>query len=102
MDRGLQTLAQYLKWCRERGVQKIFAVGTSALREAKNSEVFLILVNGNLDLSIEVISGEEEAQLSYLAVAEDLQEKEKSILVVDVGGGSTEFILGKAVRSNNG
>jgi len=95
MDRGLQTLAQYLKWCRERVVQKIFAVGTSALREAKNSEVFLNLVNGNLDLSIEVISGEEEAQLSYLAVAEDLQEKEKSILVVDVGGGSTEFILGK-------
>jgi exopolyphosphatase / guanosine-5'-triphosphate,3'-diphosphate pyrophosphatase len=95
MDRGIQTLAQYLKRCQGWEVQKIFAAGTSALREAKNSEAFLKLAKEKLDLSIEVISGEEEAQLSFLAVAEELQEKEKSILVVDVGGGSTEFILGK-------
>jgi exopolyphosphatase/guanosine-5'-triphosphate,3'-diphosphate pyrophosphatase len=95
MERSLQTLAQYLKRCQEWEVQKIFAAGTSALREAKNSEDFLKLAKEKLDLSIEVISGEEEAQLSFLAVAEDLQEREKSILVVDVGGGSTEFILGK-------
>ena len=95
MERGLQTLTQYLKRCQEWEVQKIFAAGTSALREAKNSEDFLKLAEEKLDLSIEVISGEEEAQLSFLAVAEDLQEREKSILVVDVGGGSTEFILGK-------
>ncbi len=95
MDRGLQTLAQYLKWCQEMEVQKFFAAGTSALREAKNSEDFLKLAKEKLNLSIEVISGEEEAQLSFLAVAEDLQEMEKPILVVDVGGGSTEFILGK-------
>ena len=95
MDRGLQTLTQYLEQCRVWGVQQLFAVGTSALREAKNSEVFLRLARKNLHLSIQVISGEEEAQLSFLAVARDLQESEKSILVVDVGGGSTEFILGR-------
>ena len=95
MDRGLQTLAQYLKWCQEMEVQKIFAVGTSALREAKNSEDFLKLVKEKLNFSIEVISGEEEAQLSFLAVAKDLGELKDPILVVDVGGGSTEFILGK-------
>jgi len=95
MDRGLQTLAQYLKRCQEMEIQKIFAVGTSALREAKNSKDFLNLVREKLDLPIEVISGEEEAQLSFLAVAKDLQEREKPILVVDVGGGSTEFILGE-------
>jgi exopolyphosphatase/guanosine-5'-triphosphate,3'-diphosphate pyrophosphatase len=76
-------------------VQEIFAAGTSALREAKNSEEFLELIKERLDLSIEVVSGEEEAQLSFLAVVKDLQEKENPILVVDVGGGSTEFILGK-------
>jgi exopolyphosphatase/guanosine-5'-triphosphate,3'-diphosphate pyrophosphatase len=76
-------------------VQKIFAVGTSALREAKNSETFIRLVKEKLDLPIEIISGEEEAQLSFLAVVKDLWEKKKSLLVVDVGGGSTEFILGK-------
>ena len=95
MDRGIQTLAQYLKWSQEMGIQEIFAAGTSALREAKNSEDFLKSAKEKLDLSIEVISGEEEAQLSFLAVAKDLQEREKPILVVDIGGGSTEFILGK-------
>lgn len=95
MRRGLQTLSRYLERCRTMEVQEIFAVGTSALRDAKNSEYFLNLVKEKIDLSIEVISGEEEAQLSFLAVVRDLQELEKSILVVDVGGGSTEFILGR-------
>jgi exopolyphosphatase/guanosine-5'-triphosphate,3'-diphosphate pyrophosphatase len=95
MDRGLQTLTQYLKWCREMEVQEFFAAGTSALREAKNSEDFLKWVKEKLNLSIEVISGEEEAQLSFLAVVKDLGEVKNPILVVDVGGGSTEFILGK-------
>jgi exopolyphosphatase/guanosine-5'-triphosphate,3'-diphosphate pyrophosphatase len=95
MDRGMQTLSQYLERCQSMEVQKIFAVGTSALREAKNSEGFLKLVKEKLNLSIEVISGEKEAQLSFLAVVKDLEEGKESILVVDVGGGSTEFILGQ-------
>jgi exopolyphosphatase/guanosine-5'-triphosphate,3'-diphosphate pyrophosphatase len=95
MRRGLQTLSEYLERCRAMEVEEIFAVGTSALREAKNSQDFLKLVEGRLDLSIEVISGEEEAQLSFLAVARDLEETERTFLVVDIGGGSTEFILGK-------
>jgi exopolyphosphatase/guanosine-5'-triphosphate,3'-diphosphate pyrophosphatase len=95
MDRGFQTLSQYLERCQAMEVQKFFAVGTSALREAKNSEVFLKLVKEKLNLSIEVISGEEEAQLSFLAVAKDLMDLKIPILVVDVGGGSTEFILGR-------
>jgi len=95
MERGFQTLAQYLERCQIMGVQKIFVVGTSALREAENSEKFLRMIKERLDLSIEIISGEEEAQLSFLAVMRDLKELEKEILVVDVGGGSTEFILGK-------
>ncbi len=95
MDRSIQTLAQYLKQSQEMGVQEIFAAGTSALREAKNSQDFLKLAKEKLGLSIEVISGEEESQLSFLAVTKDLQEEQKSTLVVDIGGGSTEFILGK-------
>jgi len=95
MKRGFQTLAQYLEHCQTMGVQKIFAVGTSALREARNSEVFIRMVKERLGLSIEIISGEEEAQLSFLAVIRDLKELKDSLMVVDVGGGSTEFILGK-------
>jgi exopolyphosphatase/guanosine-5'-triphosphate,3'-diphosphate pyrophosphatase len=98
MERGSQTLAKYLEQCQAMEIQKIFAVGTSALREAKNSKDFLKMIEERLDLSIEIISGEEEAYLSFLAVAKDLKEMEESILVVDVGGGSTEFILGKGGR----
>ena len=98
MKRGLQTLTQYWERCQTMGVQKIFAVGTSALREAKNSEDFLALIKDRLDLSVEIISGEKEAQLSFLAVATDLKALNQSIFVVDVGGGSTELILGKGER----
>jgi len=95
MERGIQTLTQYRKECQEMGVQRIFAAGTSALREAKNAGDFLKRVGQKLNLAIEIISGEEEAQLSFLAVTRDLGNPEKPILVVDVGGGSTEFVLGK-------
>ncbi len=95
MQRGFQTLKGYLKRCREMEVQKIFAVGTSALREAKNSDYFLKRVKEEFDLSIDVISGEEEARLSFLSVARDSKKSRKNLLVVDVGGGSTELILGK-------
>ena len=100
MNRGIETLSQYLERCQAMKVQKIFAVGTSALREAKNSAEFLRLVKEKLNLSIEVISGEEEARLSFLAVSKDLMEVNEPILVVDVGGGSTEFILGRGNQIN--
>lgn len=95
MKRGIATINQYIDQCQNMGVEKICAVGTSALREATNASDFLERVKEKLNLSIEVILGEEEAQLSFLAVAKDLKESGKNLLVVDVGGGSTELILGK-------
>ena len=95
MERGFRTLAHYLERCKNMEAQNIFAVGTSALREARNSDQFLKMIRERLSLSIEIISGEEEARLSYLAVARDFKELKGSALVIDVGGGSTEFIEGK-------
>jgi exopolyphosphatase / guanosine-5'-triphosphate,3'-diphosphate pyrophosphatase len=95
MNRGYETLNQYMERCRTMGVQNIYAVGTSALREAKNSEEFTGKVQEKLNLRVEIISGEEEARLSFLAVARDLGRSEERVLVVDVGGGSTEFVLGR-------
>jgi len=100
MNRGIETLSQYLGRCQAMKVQKIFAVGTSALREGKNSAEFLRLVKEKLNLSIEVISGEEEARLSFSAISRDLGEVNEPILVVDVGGGSTEFVLGRGNQIN--
>ena len=99
MTRGFQTLSQYMQRCRSMGVERVFAVGTSALREASNAYDFLRMIEEQLGLTIDIISGEEEALFSFLAVVRDLGESDNSpILVVDVGGGSTEFILGKGDR----
>lgn len=95
MQRGYQTLSDDLGLCRAYGVQKIYAAGTSALREAANASDFLEAIKGKLGLSIDVISGEEEARLSYLAVVKDLEDREGPLRVIDVGGGSTEFVFGR-------
>ena len=98
MQRGYETLKEYLGCCRAWNVRDIFAVGTSVLRDARNSGDFCRRVQEGLHLNIDVISGEEEASLSYLAVAKDVGKTPRPILVVDVGGGSTEFILGERER----
>ena len=98
MQRGYETLTKYLDYCRAWGVRDTFAVGTSVLRDAGNSGDFCRMVQEGLGLNIDVISGEQEAFLSYLAVVRDARETPKPILVVDVGGGSTEFILGEGER----
>lgn len=98
MQRGFQTLTRYLEECDAMGARRIFAVGTNPLREAKNAREFLKRVEEKLNLPIEILTGEEEAHLSFLAVSRDLGNHKKSMLVVDVGGGSTEFVLGKGDR----
>ncbi len=95
MERGLHALGQYLRRSAEMEVQTIYAVGTSALREARNADLFRERVRRRFHLDIEVISGEEEARLSFLAVIRDLPSPVQPLLVVDVGGGSTEVILGR-------
>lgn len=71
------------------------AVGTNTLRKARNARGFLERAAGALGHSIEIISGQEEARLIYLGVLHDLPDSPPHKLVVDIGGGSTEFILGR-------
>jgi len=97
-ERSLRVLGEYLQICRDLGVDEIVAVGTSALRDARNAANFRIRVRGELGLDLRILSGEEEASYSYLAVQRGLDLKGKEILVVDVGGGSTEFIWGEGDR----
>src|SRR5207344_579204 len=74
------------------------AVGTNALRVAKNAPQFLREARAALGFPIEVISGREEARLIYLGVAHSLPISEQRRLVIDVGGGSTEFIIGTGLE----
>jgi len=73
-------------------------VGTSTLRVAKNAPEFLQKAEAALGHSIEVVAGREEARLIYLGVAHGLPASQLPRLVVDIGGGSTEFIVGKGLK----
>ena len=95
MDRTFSVLKEFKELLNEYGVKDYKAVGTSALREAKNSSVFLNRVKEELGIEIKIIPGEEEARLSYLAVVEGLDLENKKTAVIDIGGGSTEFIFGE-------
>ncbi|MEM6707837.1 MAG: Ppx/GppA phosphatase family protein [Pseudomonadota bacterium] len=78
--------------------EQLRVVGTSTLRRAKNGTDFLIAAERALGHPIEVISGIEEARLIYLGVAHDLGAQRERRLVIDIGGGSTELIVGKGLE----
>jgi exopolyphosphatase/guanosine-5'-triphosphate,3'-diphosphate pyrophosphatase len=93
-ERSREVLERYLNQCRDLGVEEIYAVGTSALRDAVNSNEVRERFKHRLGLDIRVLSGEEEAAYSFLAVQRGLSLSGQELLVVDIGGGSTEFIWG--------
>ena len=95
-ERSLKVLQRYLERCKRLTVEEIIAVGTSALRDARNSAEVRARFKEQLGLDVRVISGNEEAAYSFLAVQQGLPLNRRELLVVDVGGGSTEFIRGNA------
>ncbi|MRI33269.1 exopolyphosphatase [Endozoicomonas sp. OPT23] len=95
MGRGLKCLAQFAQYISGRDFQAIRVVGTNALRKAKNSHEFVEKAEEILKHPIEIIAGREEARLIYLGVAQTQSDDQESRLVVDIGGGSTELIVGE-------
>lgn len=96
-DAIVRTLAAIDKIALEiakRGVQKICFCATSATRDATNRHLFIDGVRERLGVEPEVISGEEEASLSFTGAIQDLSLADGPFLVVDIGGGSTEFVFG--------
>jgi len=90
-DRTLSALKNYRKIADELGAEKIIAVGTASFRRAKNASDFVDAVLKETGVSIRIISGQEEARLSYLSAAHDFGTRE-NLFVLDIGGGSTEII----------
>ena len=78
----------------KRGVEKIRFCATSATRDATNRHLFVDGVRERLGIEVEVISGNEEAALSFAGAIQDLDPSQGPFLVVDIGGGSTEFVFG--------
>ena len=94
IDRGLKCLARFGEAIKNFPKQNVRAVATQTLREAKNRDVFLKLAKKSLGFDVEVISGVEEARLIYQGVSRLLPQSDERRLVIDIGGRSTEFILG--------
>ncbi len=100
MQRGWDCLARFAERLAGFEPEFVRAVATQTLREAKNRDVFLIQATTILGFPIEVISGKEEARLIYLGVSHSLPQSNEKRLVIDIGGRSTEMILGRAYKPN--
>lgn len=95
MDRNLEAVNDLVKMVKRRGARQILLVGTMALRMAENAGEFAHRVEREIGIRLRILTGEEEAYYSYLAVYAGLPILKGSLLLFDTGGGSTEFILGR-------
>ena len=95
MARGVDSLKRCLQIAHSFNADDIVAVATSAVREAGNGQAFIERVKQEVGLSINLIAGEEEARRSYLGVISGMELKGKPHAIIDIGGGSTEIILGR-------
>jgi exopolyphosphatase/guanosine-5'-triphosphate,3'-diphosphate pyrophosphatase len=93
--KALDCLARFAQRLKNVPRQNIRIVGTNTLRKAKNGAQFIAKAEEILNHPIEVIAGREEARLIYLGVSHSQSENLENRLVIDIGGGSTEFIIGK-------
>lgn len=91
--RGMATLRLQMAKAKELGAEQVRGFGTSALRNARNAQAFVDQVQAELGLAIDIIPGEEEAGLILDGVRQVVPFGHKPMLVMDIGGGSTEFIL---------
>ena len=94
ISRTLAAVDKFANEITKRGVEKVRFCATSATRDAKNRDLFINGVKARLGVTPEVISGEEEAALSFAGATKDLPNSISPFLVIDIGGGSTEFVLG--------
>ncbi|MEZ4791387.1 MAG: hypothetical protein R2811_15430 [Flavobacteriales bacterium] len=93
MQRGIEVLTAFKQIAAEQGVATVHAFGTSALRNARNASIFTNRVMAELGIPIAVIPGEREAELVLAGVRQAIPLTSKPALVMDIGGGSIEFIL---------
>ena len=94
INRTLAAVEKFQNQLAGKGVEKIRFCATSATRDAANRDLFIDGVRQILGVEVEVIPGEEEARLSFNGATKELLQSDAPFLVVDIGGGSTEFVYG--------
>ena len=98
IERTAAAIAGMASEAKESGAQAIAAVGTAGLRKARNSEEVLAALRERAGVEVEVISGEEESRLAYLAAVAGFRLGAGSSVVLDTGGGSSQFTFGQGGR----
>ena len=94
IERTRLALVDYVATCRDLGVERTRMVATSASRDAENRDDFRAMVREVLGAEPEVVTGDEEAALSFVGATRELDPADGPFLVMDIGGGSTELVLG--------
>jgi len=94
IEDACEAIGEYVELVRELGAERVEAIATSAVRDADNGGAFVAELRERFDLSARVLDGEEEARLTYLGASSE-QAPTEPTLVVDIGGGSTELIVGE-------
>lgn len=101
IQRGLTCLAQFATLLADIPSERILCVATATLRKATNSAAILSRLEAELGHPIQVISGEIEAELIYQGATEHLLHSQKEVLVIDIGGASTEIIVGNGCHPDH-
>ena len=97
IDRALTTLRRYKQMAEANRVDLIITTATSAVRESHNAYAFIEAVRKDVGLDVQLLPGVEEARLIALAVSEVTDFDNRRALIIDIGGGSTEFIIGRGM-----
>jgi exopolyphosphatase/guanosine-5'-triphosphate,3'-diphosphate pyrophosphatase len=95
LERTRVALADYTAVLRRKGTERVRMVATSATRDARNRDDFFGMVRATLGVDAEIISGDEEARLSFAGAVGELDPSDGPFVVVDTGGGSTELVVGE-------
>jgi len=103
LQRNLKAYADFVEGAKCWGAEEIWAIATSAVRDAGNGQEFADEAYNATGVKIEIIDGKEEALLGYQGVLMGLKEPLSEVFLIDIGGGSTELIIGdmKAIREAN-
>lgn len=95
LERNLNALKEFSDKCKEQKCDQVYCMGTSALRDSKNGQDFVNEAKRITGIDVKIISGEEESDLGFMGILEGTEgNKKDDILAIDIGGGSTEFIIG--------
>ncbi len=97
-QRGIEAIEKHNRIIKDLKAERIFAFGTSALRSAEKGELFISTIKENTGIDVQIISGDREAELIYYGVRQTINISDQKYLILDIGGGSNEFIIANNER----